>query len=270
MSVGYDLYVPGRSWLHRMDPRVKLLLPLDVTLLLLAWPTPPVIAAVLVGLHLTLWRAGIPWERLRWVWWVMLPLHVLVPLAWFLFQPVGPTFFQWGLLRLSWGGLWHGLWAVLRLDALAFAAFLWLFTTEPAQILRTFVGLRLPYALALMLALALRYLPTLAGLYAHIRDAQEARGLVLDQGPWRRRLQARLPILVAVIIATLRMAQALGWALETRGLGATLPSGRQRTQWRPLRLRRGDWLGLMALSGVGMMIGARLGAHLIGKGWPLP
>ncbi len=250
MAVSYDVYVPGRSWLHTLDPRVKLVLSLDITLLLFLWPYPPVIAGTLLGLHALLWWTGIPWARVRWVWWVMLPLHLFVPLAWFLFQPVGPVFFRWGLLRLSWGGLWHGVWMVLRLDALAFAAFLWLFTTEPAQVWRTFVGLRLPYAFALMLALSLRYLPTIAGLYLHIRDAQAARGLVLDQGPWHRRLHARLPILIAVLITTLRLAQALGWAMETRCLGASA----QRTVWRPLRMRPRDRWSLAVLVGIGMMV----------------
>lgn len=254
MSVTYDLFVPAQSWLHRMDPRVKLLLSLDLTVVLFLWPEPAVIAGVLAGLHFVLWRAGVPWSRLRWVWWVMLPLHVMVPLAWFLFQPVGPTFFEWGLLRMSWGGLWHGVWVVLRLDALAFAAFLWLFTTAPHQIIRSFTGLGMPYSFALMLALALRYLPTVAELYVQTRDAQQARGLVLDQGSVLRRLRARLPILVAVLISTLRLAQALGWALETRGLGATLPPGRRRTQWQPLRMSGSDRLFLIAFAVLGIIV----------------
>ncbi len=258
MTFDFDLYVPGTSWLHRMDPRVKLLLSADLTLALFLWPTPPLIGSVLVALHLLLWWVGVPWRRLRWVWWMMLPLHIFVPVAWFLLQPVGEVFYTWGPFRLSWGGLWHGLWAVLRLDALAFSAFLWLYTTEPSRILRTFLGLRLPYTLALILALAIRYLPTIAGLYEQIQDAQRARGVVLDEGPWWQRLHARRPILVAVVIATLRLAQSLGWALETRALGATLPPGHRRTVWRPLRMQRGDWVGLALLLGGSMiMIGVR-------------
>ncbi len=260
MAVSFDLFVPGRSWLHRLDPRVKLLLSATITLLLFLWPRPEVIALALLALHGALWWAGVPWPRLRWVWVMMLPLHVMVPLAWFLLQPVGPVFAAWGPFRLSWGGAWHGLWAVLRLDALAFAAFLWLFTTAPAQIMRTFVGLRLPHTLALILALSIRYLPTVAGLYEQIRDAQQARGLVLDEGPWWRRLQARLPILVAVVIGTLRLAQALGWALETRALGATLPPGKTRTVWHPLRMTRDDKMVLgILLFAIMIMIGVRVG-----------
>ncbi len=256
MSVAFDLFVPGRSWLHRLDPRVKLGLSLVITLMLFLWPVPVVIAPTLVGLHVLLFAVGVPWARVRWAWLMMLPLHVMVPLAWFLLQPVGPVFAAWGPFRLSWGGAWHGLWAVLRLDALAFAAFLWLFTTDPSQILRTFLGLRFPYTLALILALSIRYLPTVAGLYEQIRDAQEARGLVLDEGPWIRRLRARLPILVAVVIATLRLAQSLGWTLETRALGTTLPPGRHRTTWRPLRMTRIDWVVLGILLFAVMIMGA--------------
>ena len=257
-AVEFDLFVPGRSWLHRLDPRVKLLLCADITLLLFLWPQPSIIALTLIVLHAVLWRVGVPWSRVRWVWIMMVPLHVFVPLAWFLLQPVGEVFAAWGPFRLSWGGAWHGMWAVLRLDALAFTAFLWLFTTAPAQMMRTFRGLHLPYTLALILALSIRYLPTVAGLYEQIRDAQQARGLVLNQGSWRRRLQAYLPILVAVVIATLRLAQALGWALETRGFGASLPPGRARTQWRPLKMSRGDYIVLaILLIAIMIMVGIR-------------
>ncbi|NPA90973.1 MAG: energy-coupling factor transporter transmembrane protein EcfT [Chloroflexi bacterium] len=252
--VEFDLYVPGRSWLHRLDPRVKLLIPLGVSLLLFLHFTPLVVASVVVGLHLVLWRAGVPWRRLAWVWWMMLPLFIMVPLAWFLFQPVGRVFWSWGIFRLSWGGLWHGFWVVMRLLALALAAFLWLFTTDPALFVRTFVGLKMPYMLALTVALALRYLPTIAGLYIQVHDAQRARGLDLDQGPIWQRLRVRIPILIAVIIGTLRLAQYLGWALETRALGATLPPGHRRTVWRPLRLRREDKVVLGILVIVIMII----------------
>ncbi len=258
--VEFDLYVPGRSWLHRMDPRVKLLLTLDVIVALFLWFTPPVVAGVLVGLHLLLWASGVPWRRLAWVWWMMAPLFVMVPLAWFLFQPVGDVVWSWGIVRVSWGGLWHGIWVVLRLTALALAAFTWLFTTDPALILRTFLGLHIPEMLALTLALALRYLPAIAGLYLQVRDAQYARALDPDVGPWWQRLRKRLPILIAVVIGTLRLAQNLGWALETRALGATLPPGSKRTIWRPLRLSREDWFSLVALVGVGMIMG-------LGKLW---
>ncbi len=254
MSVRFDLYVEGHSWIHRLDPRVKLLFAMEIVFVVVLWPTPPVIGATLVFLHALLFAVGIPWPRVRWVWLMMIPLHVFVPLAWFLLQPVGTPFWSWGPFHLSWGGLWHGCWAVFRLDALAFAAFMWLFTTPSAHILRTFLGLGIPHTWALIFALSIRYLPTVAGLYEQIRDAQQARGLVLDQGHWWQRLRARLPILVAMIISTLRMAQSLGWALETRGLGATLPEGRRRTVWRPLRMSRSDKAVLAILIGVGMIL----------------
>ncbi len=260
MTVEFDLYVPGSSWLHRMDPRLKLLLSLEITLALFLWPTPAFISLTLIALHGVLLQAGVPWRQLRWVWVVMVPLFILIPLAWFLFQPIGTPFWQWGWVQLSWGGLWHGMWVVLRLTALAFAAFLWLYTTDPSLMMRTFLGLGLPFMPALTLALALRYLPTIAGLYIQVRDAQRSRGVNVDAGFWWQRLRARIPILVAVMIGTLRLAQNLGWALETRALGATLGPGRTRTLWRPLRFSREDRRGLILLAAAGMiMIALKIG-----------
>jgi len=76
-------------------------------------------------------------------------------------------------------------------------------------------------------------------------DAQQARGLDLESGAIRERLQAYQPILIALVVSALRHSEALGWALEARGLGTTL---RPRTVFKPLRMRRLDWLVLGVLT----------------------
>ena len=108
---------------------------------------------------------------------------------------------------------------------------------------RGFVALGLPYEWGLTVALSLRYLPILAGLIEQVREAQEARGLDLQQRGFMARLRAYGPILVSVMIGALRHGERLGWALESRALG-----GAQRTDFRPLRLRREDLLALALLA----------------------
>jgi energy-coupling factor transport system permease protein len=117
---------------------------------------------------------------------------------------------------------------------------------------RGFVALRMPYEWGLTLALALRYLPIFASLYGQVRDAQQARGLELAQGGLWRRLRALQPVLVAMIITALRNSEHLGWALESRALGAL---GVHRTVFRPLRMAPVDWVATGVLAAALLVAG---------------
>ncbi len=179
-------------------------------------------------------------------------LLVLVLVLTTLFTPGGQTVWaSLGPLRVTAEGFWRALLLTARLLALSLAFFFWLSTTDQGEMTRGFVALGLPYEWGLTVALALRYLPILAGLFEQVREAQEARGLDLAQRSLGARLQAYRPILIAVVIGALRHAERLGWALEARALGA---AGR-RTTFRPLRLRRDDaaalvFLGILFAAGV--------------------
>jgi energy-coupling factor transport system permease protein len=139
----------------------------------------------------------------------------------------------------------RGVALVLRLDAIAFVWFSWLFTTDQATLVRSLVKLGLPYEWSLVPALSLRYIPTFYGLFGVVRDAQQSRGLDLSEGRWLTRLRAYLPILIAMIINALRTAEKLGMALEARALG--LP-GARRTFFREIAFRPLDYAYLAAVA----------------------
>ena len=130
--------------------------------------------------------------------------------------------------------------------ALAFVALLPLFSTSRYMLVRGLLRLGLPYSAGLTVMLALRYIPTFLNLFAAIRQAQEARGW-LPQGRLLARLRAFLPVLVAMVIASLRTADQLAMAMAVRGLNAN-PT--HRTAWRDIQMRPWDWLaaGLKGLA----------------------
>jgi energy-coupling factor transport system permease protein len=255
MSGNFDLYLPGDSLLHRLDPRVKLLLVTESIVLLFLFTHIVTAAGLLLIMHALILGTGVPGQRLRALWRLMLPLTLLIPTLWLIFQPgPGAAFLTIGPLRLTWTALLQGVTVALRLNALAFAMFLWLFTTDQATMVRGLAALGLPYTWSLTLALALRYIPTIAELYEQVADAQRARGLDLDSGSLWQRLRARQPILVAMLISALRTSQGLAWSLEARGLGAP---GMRRTQFRRLRFTRQDWAVtslLVAIFLIGLVI----------------
>ncbi len=248
MSAMYDLYQPGHSWLHRLDARCKLLFTACGMVVLLQMGNLWVIIAALLATQAALWSARIRRERIAWAWRMLLPMLIMIPLLWVITYPgEGEALWAFWFIRITARNLAQGLVAALRLAALTFVFFIWLFSTDQATLVRSLVALGVPYTWGLTLAMALRYLPTMASIFRMISDAQQARALNLQQGGLLRRARAYTPIIVAMLITALRTAESLSRALESRALGAAA----QRTYLRRLHFRRVDLLvavGIVAAS----------------------
>jgi energy-coupling factor transport system permease protein len=239
MSFSFDLYVPRRSWLHTMDPRAKLAFVFLGTVLMLTFKNLFIMLLSLLITHLIIFSADVPGHKIRWVWKAMLPINVLIPTLWVVFYPEGPTvLFQFWFLKVTALSVLRGVSLALRLDAIAFLCFTWLFTTDQASLVRSLVRLGLPFEWGLVLAIGLRYIPTFYGLYNVVSEAQQARALDLNKGNFFIRVRSYLPILVSMIISALRTSEQLARAMESRALG--LP-GVKRTCLRDIRFRPADY-----------------------------
>lgn len=245
MNPAFDLYLERRSWLHSLDPRVKLLLVALSLITLLLFNSLLVIACFLLAFHLILVSARIPWSRIRWVWGRMWPLTLLIFLLWPLFYPQGErALLEFWRIRITDSGLLQGAAMALRVNALAFAFFVLLLSTDQTKLVRGLVKMGLPFEWGLTLAIALRYLPLLYGAYTIISEAQRARGWTVAKGDFLARLRSYAPVLVALIITALRMTDNLSLALAARGF----QPGAERTYFRELRLGRADKICLFALA----------------------
>jgi energy-coupling factor transport system permease protein len=175
----------------------------------------------------------------------MWPITVLILILWPIFySQEGEVLWQVWRVRITTQSLWQGLSTALRVDALAFAFLVLLFSTDQARLVRGLVKLGLPYEWGLTLAIALRYLPTLYGIYITVSEAQQARGWVVGEGNFVRRIKSYLPILVAVIVTALRLADNLSLALAARGF----QPGTKRTYLRDLKLGSVDKVCLSFLA----------------------
>ena len=215
------------------------------TLLAFLYPFAWMQIALIATCFLLLLSAHIPAQRILRLWRNMSIVMLLVFVLSSLFAGGdSPILFSVGPLDIRVAGVEQGALLALRLLALAMVFAVWLYTTDQTDMVRGFVALRMPYEWGLTLALAFRYLPTFGSLYARIKDAQQARGLDLDAGSLRERMQAYQPILIALVVSALRHSEALGWALEARGLGAS----DHRTVFKPLHMHRRDWLAAVFLA----------------------
>jgi energy-coupling factor transport system permease protein len=238
VNVAFAVYEPGQSWLHRLDPRVKLLgVGLGSLAAILSAGLPPLVAALAVA-HLLLNAAGVPIRRIGQLWRAIAPFLVIIVVLWPIFDQAGSK----ALIDLGWGrltieALGRGLAAATRLAAISFIVATWLMTTSERQLIQSFVRLGLPYRWGVALTIGLRSIPALAGLYSAVVEAQQARGLRLD-GPIRRRLQAQVPILVATMVSVIRLSDQTARALDARGFGGPA----RPTTLHGLRMRPLDWL----------------------------
>jgi energy-coupling factor transport system permease protein len=255
MSLPPSLFVAGDSWIHALDPRVKLSFALLSTIALLSLdslhvsvPLGLVFALFLAFCHVILLAARAPIAQLGWAWRLILPVTIMIPLLWPLFAAAdGPTLLQLGPLAVTWTGIWQGVAAALRVDAMAFAFFVWLFTTDQTEMVLGFVGLGMPYEWGLTLAIALRYVPTLHTAMERVLDAQRARGLVISHTNPVQAARAYIPALVPMLIGALRTAEHLSRALEARAFGAP---GRRRTSRRRLKFSLLDGVALAVMVAV--------------------
>jgi energy-coupling factor transport system permease protein len=237
MGFSSDFYIQRDSWLHKLDPRVKLLLSVALMVVILSTTDLIAILIILTGIHLLLLSAQIPKNRFVWVWKMVLPVNIMILVLWPLFYQEGQKLLTLGPIVITLGGIIQGLAMALRITALGFACFILLFTTDQTKIVRGLVKLGVPYKVGLMLAISLRFLPTFFGIITMVSDAQKARGLNLEQGSIITRLRAYMPILVAVLITGLRLSDNLANSLETRAFGAAV---KKRSYLNDIRMTTAD------------------------------
>lgn len=261
-------YVPGNSLLHRLDPRVKILCTLGVTVVVFfprgLWDSALVIAFVLASAVLSRVPPRLILRGLKPVAWFALAVFVLG-----LFHPEGEVVEALGPLRLPFQvtdeALRLGVGMAVRLLLLVLAASLLTFTTTPIaltdgmeRLLRPFGRVGLPaHELALMMSVALRFIPTLLEEAGRIMRAQSARGSRLGSGRGLGRLKGFVPVLVPLFVSAFARADELAVAMEAR----SYRGGQHRTRMRQLQLRPADALAaLVTAAMVAGVLWLRFGA----------
>ena len=164
------------------------------------------------------------------------------------FSREGRTLLEWGFLEVHEGGLWMGLFLGLRILLLVSVAALLTTTTAPValadgieDLLSPLKKLRFPaHEVAMMMSIALRFIPTLQEEAQKITKAQAARGADFSEGGFVRRVRAMLPVLVPLTVGAFRRADELAEAMESRGYRG----GEGRTRYRELHFRTRDAVAL--------------------------
>lgn len=251
-TVTIGQYFPGNSLLHRLDPRTKILgvLLLSIAIFLpKAWPGYALLGAlVLTAVWISRVPLGMILRGLR-----LILIFLVIASLFNLFLTPGEPIFTLGRLSISREGLMISAQAVIRLLLLIISASLLTLTTSPIRLtdglerlLRPFTRIGVPaHELALMMTIALRFIPTLMEEADRIMRAQAARGADFQSGSVTDRVRGLIPVLVPLFVAAFRRADELATAMEARGYRG----GQGRTRMKELQwsLRDGLALGLLLL-----------------------
>ncbi|HPJ25168.1 MAG TPA: energy-coupling factor transporter transmembrane component T [Synergistaceae bacterium] len=246
-------YVPLQSFVHQLDPRCKILGVLCFMTgtflvgdprLFLYWGGILLVAALFSKLSLLLiFRGARP-----------ILLLVLFTVVLHLFFSEGTPLWSWGILRITWEGIVGATRMGLRLLFLViFAGYLTL-TTSPMELADGIESLFSPFRkigfpaheMAMMMTIALRFIPTLLDETDRIMKAQLARGANLEEGGPFRRLRAFVPVLIPLFLIVFQRAEDLAVAMDAR----CYTGGKGRTRMHPLRWNCNDTavLGFCALA----------------------
>ena len=251
-------YFPGDSVIHRMDPRFKIICTMLFIVTLFAgssvWTL--AIGAVFVILMLALSRIPFKliWRSVK----PILPILVFTGVLNLVFVGDDNVLWKWKFLKITMGGVQTSIFMIVRIVLLIIGSSLLTYTTSPIlltdaieSLMNPLKKIRFPvHEMAMMMSIALRFIPTLIEETDKIMSAQKARGADFDSGSLVRRAKALLPILVPLFVSAFRRADELATAMECR----CYHGGEGRTRMKSLRMHAADYLTLIyfvaLLSGV--------------------
>lgn len=243
-------YFPGNSAIHKMDPRTKILFALFFMVIIFILKSLPELTAALIFTILVIVVSGVPvryyFKGLKPILFIMIFTALLN-----LFLTSGNTVFK--LPFLGWTitdkGIELSVFMILRLTLLFVATSALTFTTPPValtdgieSLLRPFSKIGVPsHEIAMMMTIALRFIPTFAEEADKIKMAQSARGADFESGNIFARAKAMIPILVPLFVGAFRRADELAVAMEAR----CYKGGEGRTRMKKLAFGRYDLYALL-------------------------
>ena len=241
-------YFPGDTIAHRLDPRTKILLVvLYIVALfcadsLLAYGILALVLAVCVRIS----RVGLK-SLVRGLKPVVF-IIVFTGLLNLFFTPGDHTLVEWGILRITETGARNALFMILRIMLLIMGTFLMTYTTSPIsltdgleRLLNWMKKLHVPvHELAMIMSIALRFIPTLIEETDKIMSAQKARGADFESGGIIQKAKALIPILVPLFVSAIRRAEELATAMECR----CYHGGEGRTKLHVLQYAGRDYAAL--------------------------
>ncbi len=240
-------YFPGKSVVHKLDPRFKIIITGVFIAMLFSADGFIAMSVGIVFLIMSFLLSKIPLKLM------LKSLKPIIPIIIFtsvlnIFFLDGVVIFKLGFLKVTEEGLRTSAFMIIRIVALIMGSSLLTYTTSPItltdaieRLLSPLKRVKLPvHELAMMMTIALRFIPTLIEETDKIMSAQKARGADMESGSLLQRAKALTPILIPLFVSAFRRAEELAVAMECR----CYQGGDGRTRLRQLHSGGGDYFAL--------------------------
>ena len=250
-------YFPADSILHRLDPRMKILSLVAMIVLTFCTFNYFALGLVFIASIAIVLMSKVPFgmyiKSLK-----VIIMIVIITSVLNLFYGTGDPIAEWWIFRITWNGINNAITVCLRIICLILLSSVLTFTTSPTDLTDAIESLLKPltvfhikvHEIAMMMTIALRFVPTLLEETDKIMSAQKARGADMESGGLISRVKALIPVLVPLFVSAFRRAYELAVAMECR----CYRGGKGRTRMKQLRLSSRDYLTavimLMIIAGV--------------------
>ncbi len=253
-EVSFGQYYPSHSFVHKMDPRIKILA--VIAYIVAVFLVKPFyflgFSACFLFVVLATALAKIPFLKVLKSMKAIIFFIVLSAVLQLFFNTQGTPLWENGFITDA--GLYNAIFIVLRITLIVLGASLLTLTTSPVEIADGIESLMYPLKLikfpvhefALIMSIALRFIPTLLDETDRIIKAQKARGADFESGNIFKRAKALIPVLIPLLISSFRRADELADAMDARCYSGS----KNRTKYKKMRLSYRDLVGVIFTAGL--------------------
>lgn len=252
-EISFGQFVPGKAFLYKLDPRTKIILSLIFIITVLFCNNYQSALLMVLSTVIIMFVSKVPW-KLYFKSMKMIIFVVAITAILNLFYGTGDPIIELGPLKLTEAGIANSVFVTTRVVSLIFISSALTFTTSPNDLTDAIERLMLPlkffkvdvHAVAMMMTIALRFVPTLLEEADKIMSAQKSRGANFEKGKIIDVARSVITILIPLFISSFKRAYDLAIAMECR----CYRGGKGRTRMKNFKLSVYDLLGVIFTLGV--------------------
>lgn len=241
-------FLPGRSFIHRLDARTKILLLLAYIVFIFVAGNYLSLMLITMASLLIILSTRISFKMYLKSMKVILFVVVITGIF-NLFYGSGQVYWEWWIFRITEGGVNNAIFVIIRIATLVLISSVLTFTTSPTDLTDAIERLLKPltifhirvHEIAMMMTIALRFIPVLLEETDKIMNAQKARGADMESGSIFKRIKALIPVLIPLFVSSFRRANDLAMAMECRCYNG----GKGRTRMKVPHFSLRDLWGLL-------------------------
>ncbi len=241
-------YFPTDSLIHRLDPRIKIILLITYIVLIFVTFNFFALGLVAIAVLTVVLMSKVPLKLYLKSLKVIIIIVIITSLL-NLFYGTGDPIFQWHFIKVTLNGIYNAIFVCVRIVLLLLMSSALTFTTSPTDLTDALERLMKPlkifhikvHEISMMMTIALRFVPTLLEETDKIMAAQKARGADMESGNFIHRIKALVPVLIPLFVSAFRRAYELAVAMECR----CYQGGEGRTRMKQLTLSKRDYIALV-------------------------